>query len=239
MFTRDHARSVTRVPRSTAAQAGGSVVSGGPVTIAPELLDSLVTIMQAANLADVRVSAISNWKDRGHLGPAMHDGRGRPLYRWIDVARAERKTREHARRTFPTRPVAARLCREDRCTEVGSPPRCPAHTAATPAATAPASAAERRARRTPRHDREPRLRRRSPARRPPPQRPSCSTVIPAADAASPCSDGSSRSVDSTSEASTPPIETRREHETANHPTRSLTGCATAGPAAPGRKAFRS
>lgn len=71
-----------------------------PSPIAPELLDSLVTTTQAANLAGVRVSAISNWKDRGHLAPAMHDGRGRPLYRWIDVARAERATRDLARRTF-------------------------------------------------------------------------------------------------------------------------------------------
>lgn len=71
-----------------------------PSPIAPELLDSLVTTTEAANLAGVKVAAISNWKQRGHLVPAAHDGRGRPLYRWIDVAKAERATRDHARRTF-------------------------------------------------------------------------------------------------------------------------------------------
>lgn len=75
-------------------------VPGLPI-IAPETLDELVTTTRAAQLAGVSVSAISNWKDRGWLKPAAEDARGRPLYRFIDVARAERATREKARRTYP------------------------------------------------------------------------------------------------------------------------------------------
>jgi DNA-binding transcriptional MerR regulator len=70
-------------------------------SIAPEALDSLITTTQAANLACVKVATISMWRDRGHLEPAAYDERGRPLYRFIDVARAERFTRDRARRTFP------------------------------------------------------------------------------------------------------------------------------------------
>lgn len=80
-----------------------------PLALAPELIDSLITSTEAANLAGVTVAAISNWRERGyltrdgqrvHLAPAEHDQRGRPLYRWIDVAKAERATRDRARRTF-------------------------------------------------------------------------------------------------------------------------------------------
>jgi hypothetical protein len=80
-----------------------------PLTLAPDLIDSLISTTEAANLAGVSVAAISNWRERGyltvtgervHLTPACHDGRNRPLYKWIDVAKAERATRERARRTF-------------------------------------------------------------------------------------------------------------------------------------------
>jgi hypothetical protein len=71
-----------------------------PVSFAPEALDSLITSTEAANLACVGVATISKWRDRGHLTPAAYDDRGRPLYRFIDVARAERATRDRARRTF-------------------------------------------------------------------------------------------------------------------------------------------
>lgn len=80
--------------------------------IAPETLESLISTTDAAYLAGVSVAAISNWRERGylaridgqptrvHLAPAGYDGRNRPLYRWIDVAKAERATRDRARRTF-------------------------------------------------------------------------------------------------------------------------------------------
>jgi hypothetical protein len=82
--------------------------------LAPDLIDSLISTTEAANLAGVTVAAISNWRERGYLTtagervhlvpagfvPAAHGKRERPLYRWIDVAKAERATRERARRTF-------------------------------------------------------------------------------------------------------------------------------------------
>ncbi|MDN5859941.1 MAG: helix-turn-helix domain-containing protein [Pseudonocardia sp.] len=65
-----------------------------------EELDVLVTTTDAANLAKVTVAAVSQWRRRGLLPVTDRDERGRPLYRWIDVARAEAKTRQRARRTF-------------------------------------------------------------------------------------------------------------------------------------------
>lgn len=67
-------------------------------TIAPESLNALVPTKEAARLAGVSVAAISNWKERGWLKPATWDEKGRPLYRFLDVARAEYATRQKARR---------------------------------------------------------------------------------------------------------------------------------------------
>jgi hypothetical protein len=83
-----------------------------PVQIAPETPETLISTTDAAYLAGVTVAAISNWRERGylaridgetvrvHLVPAKYDARNRPLYRWIDVAKAEHATRERARRKF-------------------------------------------------------------------------------------------------------------------------------------------
>lgn len=71
--------------------------------IAPDLLESLVSSAEAANLAGVKVDTIRKWRERGHLEPAGLTAKGRPLYRWIDVAKAERATRDHARRTWSQR----------------------------------------------------------------------------------------------------------------------------------------
>lgn len=77
--------------------------------IAPETLESLISTKDAAYMAGVTLAAISNWRERGyvnalgervHLVPADYDSRGRPLYRWLDVAKAERATRDRARRKF-------------------------------------------------------------------------------------------------------------------------------------------
>ena len=57
-----------------------------------------LTATQAAAYAGVTVAAIVNWRNRGHLPVTCHDPHGRPLYRLLDVARAERKTRKRARR---------------------------------------------------------------------------------------------------------------------------------------------
>lgn len=71
-----------------------------PDAITSQTFDSLISTTDAANLAGVSVAAISNWRDRGHLPVACLDPRGRPLYRWLDVAKAERATRDRARRTY-------------------------------------------------------------------------------------------------------------------------------------------
>lgn len=57
-----------------------------------------VTTAEAAALAGVRPVTIRTWRLRGHLAPASYDGKGRPRYRALDVAKAEAATRERARR---------------------------------------------------------------------------------------------------------------------------------------------
>lgn len=74
--------------------------------LAPETINSLVSTATAAQMAGVKAATIRKWVERGHLKPATdEDGvpvlrGGRPLYKWIDVAKAERLTRDLARRTF-------------------------------------------------------------------------------------------------------------------------------------------
>lgn len=65
-----------------------------------DLFDDLLTSNQAAELAQVHPATIRSWKARGHLIPIEHDPRGRPLYRGIDVFKAERATRRLARRVL-------------------------------------------------------------------------------------------------------------------------------------------
>lgn len=57
------------------------------------------SVAEAAEAAGVRPGVIRAWKHRGHLAPVAHDDRGRPLFRPVDVIRAEKATRERARRT--------------------------------------------------------------------------------------------------------------------------------------------
>lgn len=61
-------------------------------------LHELVTTSEAASLAGVAVNTITTWRNRGILTPAGSDTNGRPLYRFLDVAKAERATRDRARR---------------------------------------------------------------------------------------------------------------------------------------------
>jgi hypothetical protein len=65
-----------------------------------ETLDvtALITASQAAEYAGVTVQAVVNWRARGHLKPAGHRSDGTPLYRLLDVAKAEHATRKRARR---------------------------------------------------------------------------------------------------------------------------------------------
>lgn len=69
---------------------GGGVAEIDPFALIPATL--------AAEYANVTVGAVCNWVRRGHLPVADRDSRGRPLYRVIDVAKAERATAKAARR---------------------------------------------------------------------------------------------------------------------------------------------
>ena len=63
----------------------------------PDINTPLPTVL-AAEYAGVTPQVITNWRRRGHLTPASHDQSGRPLYRLIDIAKAEHATRKRARR---------------------------------------------------------------------------------------------------------------------------------------------
>lgn len=60
--------------------------------------DELLTTAEAAAHAHVTPATIRQWVYRGHLAAASHNHNGRPLYRLLDVARAEYATRKAARR---------------------------------------------------------------------------------------------------------------------------------------------
>lgn len=72
-------------------------MSGVAITV-PEGIDDLITATEAASLCGVSAEAIRKWASRGILTATGMDERGRKLYRLIDVAKAERATREKARR---------------------------------------------------------------------------------------------------------------------------------------------
>lgn len=58
------------------------------------------TVAEAAAAAQVTVDAIHKWRKRGHLPDAGRRG-GLVLVHAADVIRAERATRERARRVYP------------------------------------------------------------------------------------------------------------------------------------------
>lgn len=60
-----------------------------------EGIDDLITAADAARLCGVTTQAITNWVRRGHLKEAGLDERNRKVYKVIDVALAERATRDH------------------------------------------------------------------------------------------------------------------------------------------------
>jgi predicted site-specific integrase-resolvase len=71
-------------------------------------LDALWTVAEAAKHAKVSEATIRSWAHRGHLPVArnhddqeIRDPQGRPRFWPLDVAKAEAKTREHARRPPP------------------------------------------------------------------------------------------------------------------------------------------
>lgn len=72
------------------------------------IADQLVTYQQASHLYGISVDTLRMWRYRGHLPQATNKNgrplrRGRqPLFRLVDIARAEKATRQRARRHIPT-----------------------------------------------------------------------------------------------------------------------------------------
>ena len=66
--------------------------------LTPDGIESLITANEAATLCGVSAAAVRKWVQRETLSPSGLDRRGRQLFRLIDVAKAERATRERARR---------------------------------------------------------------------------------------------------------------------------------------------
>lgn len=60
--------------------------------------EAYLTTAQAAELAGVSTAAIRQWVKREHLAPAGRDRRGQMMFTQTAVAKAEFKTRKHARR---------------------------------------------------------------------------------------------------------------------------------------------
>lgn len=70
----------------------------GTAVLTPEGIDTLINAATAATLCGVATSTIYVWVNRGTLTPSGKDERGHNLYRVLDVAKAERATRDKARR---------------------------------------------------------------------------------------------------------------------------------------------
>lgn len=65
-----------------------------------DLTTTLWTAEEAAEAAGVKPNVVRNWKYRGHLKQASRNHLGQPLFRAVDVIRAEKATRERARRVY-------------------------------------------------------------------------------------------------------------------------------------------
>ncbi|MFJ6085152.1 hypothetical protein ACIQI8_27465 [Streptomyces sp. NPDC092369] len=72
-----------------------------------DLQTRLWTAQEAADAAGVTPNTVRNWKHRGHLAQArtasgrpITNAAGQPLFNPVDVIRAERVTRQRARRTY-------------------------------------------------------------------------------------------------------------------------------------------
>lgn len=70
------------------------------IDLSVDLTTTRWTVAEAAEAAQVSPNVIRNWKYRGLLAEAPRDYRDRPVFLAIDVIRAEKATREKARRTY-------------------------------------------------------------------------------------------------------------------------------------------
>lgn len=74
---------------------------GAPMADAADVLaKEFWTVAEAAELAQVTTDAVHKWRRRGLLKDAGRDRHGRVLLRSTDVIRAEKATRQRARRTY-------------------------------------------------------------------------------------------------------------------------------------------
>lgn len=66
--------------------------------------EPLLTTAEAAQLCGVNPGTVRQWVNRGHLTPVGRlPAGGELMFRQIDVARAEARTRRHARRDITLR----------------------------------------------------------------------------------------------------------------------------------------
>lgn len=70
----------------------------GTAVLTPEGIDSQITASEAAALCGVALCTITKWAREERIIPCGISRQGRKLYRLLDVAKAERATREKARR---------------------------------------------------------------------------------------------------------------------------------------------
>lgn len=96
-----HAQGPRDSTRQGLSSYTGSTEKGHVVIdLAVDLHTTLWTVNEAAEAAGVTSNVVHNWRYRGRLQIAGRDRQGRPLFRAIDVIRAEKATREKARRVY-------------------------------------------------------------------------------------------------------------------------------------------
>lgn len=66
--------------------------------LTPDGIDSQITATEAAQLCGVALCTITKWVREGRIQPVGMNIQNRKLYRLLDIAKAERATREKARR---------------------------------------------------------------------------------------------------------------------------------------------
>lgn len=70
----------------------------GTAVLTPEGIDSQITASEAAALCGVALCTITKWAREERILPVGISRQGRKLYLLLDVAKAERATRDKARR---------------------------------------------------------------------------------------------------------------------------------------------
>lgn len=68
------------------------------LAVPPIDLSKLLTVEEAAAHCGVQPVTVRQWVSRGHLSPVTRGIKGRLLFNVVDVAKAEKATRERARR---------------------------------------------------------------------------------------------------------------------------------------------